>query len=195
VIGLPTTFVRRIAEELLCREIPTDDDAIEVPTYDRIVGRADDRGEPGPRFLASRPASQEPLGRAPEQSYRDAGDASRGRHGGRRGLCFRDPAERRDDAHTVWDGNSSATALEIQPSASPDCEPVRGALSVIYITKQRVLSLTSTSKFWEGEKRGAPGLTDSIHKMPPRGPVDRVSRRAVGRARSNRRVRALGQHS
>ena len=48
--------------------------------------------------------------------------------------------------------------------------------------------------FWEDEKRCAPGPTDSIHKMPPRGPADQVWRLAVGRAQSNRHVPSSGQH-
>jgi hypothetical protein len=33
----------------------------------------------------------------------------------------------------------------------------------------------NTRMSWEGEKSGASGPTDSIRKMPPRGPVDQVS--------------------
>jgi hypothetical protein len=32
-----------------------------------------------------------------------------------------------------------------------------------------------TRMSWEGEKWGASGPTDSIRKMPPRGPADQVS--------------------
>ena len=48
--------------------------------------------------------------------------------------------------------------------------------------------------FLEDEKRCARGPTDSIHKMPPRGPADQVWRLAVGRAQSTRHVPSSGQH-
>jgi transposase len=35
--------------------------------------------------------------------------------------------------------------------------------------------LAFTRMFWEGEKRRAPGPTDSIRMIPPRGPADQVS--------------------
>jgi hypothetical protein len=69
-----------------------------------------------------------------------------------------------------------------QPPTDRDCEPVERMLSVIYITKPGVGSLFMRM-FWEDEKRCAPGPTDNIHKMPPRGPADH-----------NRHVPSPGRH-
>ena len=66
------------------------------------------------------------------------------------------------------------------------------ALSVMYITEQ--VWARFFRMFLEDEKRCAPGPTDSIHKMPPRGPADQVLRLAAGRAQSNRHVPSSGQH-
>src|SRR5580693_7047031 len=44
-------FERCMVEELLGCTIPTDDNTVEVLTYDRVVGRVDDRSEPGPLFF------------------------------------------------------------------------------------------------------------------------------------------------
>src|SRR5580704_1532552 len=39
----------------------------------------------------------------------------------------------------------------------------------------RVGTSLRTRMFWEGEKRHAPGPTDNIRKISPRGPADQVS--------------------
>jgi len=44
-------FGRCMAEELLGCAIPTNDDTVEIITYDRVVGRVDDRSEPRPLFF------------------------------------------------------------------------------------------------------------------------------------------------
>jgi hypothetical protein len=54
------------------------------------------------------------------------------------------------------------------------CAP-QDALSVMYITEAgREGAPDFRCMFSEGEMRRAPGPTDNIHKMPPRGPADQV---------------------